>query len=285
MGSIDIEDSYGVETLHIGDYQVRLDGRTDAVHKEALYVAEQVGIINDHGLDDQDLNDARQSIRDDGNFSTDYGDLEEAGEIPEEAREEIREKLQAYGYLETGNDEQHTQEKPLQEETEDDIVYTLADGSLEILADQTYQVPVNDEPTLEALGALAGVFSYDRIRHEDEDTGSMLVNEKHYNAIQSLKEAGLVTGTDARGFEVEIEIPDDLKEDMREHVRNRDHHYNDENIYEATVDKLFKGDVIVNYEEGIAKVPEYDGWAEPGDEIKIREAGQKDGMTRAEIID
>jgi len=289
---IGIDGSYGVDTMIVAGYEVDIDGRSDGVHKEALYLAEQIGLIEDAELDNQMTYQAKEGLKDGGFTVDENGQVKDSGELPEKAREVIKDRLEQYGYSvgesETSNNvkEDSAQFRSSASNVqESEPVYTMANGTLEIVEDeQVYQINM-ETPALEALGTLTGLFNESRIRHEDEDTGSLHISQEHYKAISSMQDQGLVEGSEAQGFDITIDLPEQLKDELIEHMEGTNI-YEQEGVYEAEVTKVFPGGkkVQLRYDNGFGIATSVDQYVQVSETHPVREAGSTDGQQRLRVL-
>jgi len=268
----------GVERVVQNGTEVKITGQNTEIHPEAVVIVEKSGELPDNvpELSYQQRYQARKSLEKQGLLQD-----EELVRKPEEMIDRIKK------HIENNIDTRYRNEEVKEpESTEERIDYKFQDDLLLIeRGDCKYEVKAreNGNPTekLEMLGFMAGLDDDLVARYYDSDTDSRYLSEKYFQAFSELKDKGLASGGDVDGFNLEIEIPEDMAEDLEQELQRS--YPTEQEKYTGEAIGIEDGSIKVKYEDGIAFVPEYDTLPQLGTDVKFIKTHTEDGVVMGEL--
>jgi hypothetical protein len=298
-GSVERYEARGVEYAELGDVEVKLVGQNTDVHPEAVVLAEKAGEVeeDEFELEYQQRYQARKSLEDQGLIEDEQID-DAPREIIEEAVTHVSENLEDTGNsVETDQEavennsvevkEEAVEQDDVEESGPADFDYEFQEDTLVIeTSDETYEILArhNGSPSneLEMLGYIAGMGDNLVSWYHDRDTDSEFLSEHYFQAFSELEDEGLASGSDHEGFELEIDLPESLRDDLKQELR-RDYSNRGE-TYEGTVIGMNgEKDLKIKYDEGVAFVKDYNEMPQMGTEVEVVEKHEEDGRMMAEL--
>lgn len=265
----------GVEHAAQNGIDVKLNKQgTEEIHPEAVVIGDALGLTDkeDYDLSYQQVYQARQTLEEQEVLDGDTLIVP----VPEDLAETVEERI---ARTTPGNN-------PSEEgETDTDFSYEFQDEELVIeYGDETYTVPTTfkDRPSreIQLFGHLAGVKT---IPDSNLKQNGDHLSTFWWKAFNALEEEGVAEGGDVEGYNLVIDIPETLEDDLKDHL------YDHRGVRQDSHTGKYIGrdadeNLRVRNDSGIVLVTEYDSEPQMGHDIEYVETGEENGVTTARLV-